>query len=383
MSRRGFGEDAVYFDHAGECQDARYHRGCPGRWRGAVSLGFGPDGKRARKKVSGKTRTEVKDKLKELHAELEAGVRADRSYTLDKAVADWMSEGLDGRSASTLSLYRFALKPVLALIGSRPLSQLTAHEVRAALVSLAEGRSTRTVAIAHNALTRAIRHAEANDHVRRNVAALAARPKGQRTRPSKALTLDQAKAVVAAARETRLHAYVVLSLTTGARTEELRALRWDHVDLDAGTVALWRSVRGQSEVKTEKSRRTLALSPSAVQALREHRKRQGEDKLAAGPLWRDNGLVFCSTVGTPLDHHNVLRAFKRICRRAGIGENWAPRELRHSFVSIMSAAGTPVEEIARLAGHSTSRTTEAVYRKELRPVLTRGAEVMDAVLAWS
>ena len=66
------------------------------------------------------------------------------------------------------------------------------------------------------------------------------------------------------------------------------------------------------------------------------------------------------------------------CRSAAkIGENWTPRELRHSFVSLMSSTGVPVEEIARIAGHSSTRTTEVVYRRELRPILTTGAEAMD------
>jgi hypothetical protein len=68
MSRRGFRDDAIYFDHSGDCRDARYHKGCPGRWRGAVSLGYGPDGKRIRRKVGGRTKQEVKDKLEALHA---------------------------------------------------------------------------------------------------------------------------------------------------------------------------------------------------------------------------------------------------------------------------------------------------------------------------
>jgi integrase len=69
--------------------------------------------------------------------------------------------------------------------------------------------------------------------------------------------------------------------------------------------------------------------------------------------------------------------FKRICKDAAIGEDWTPRELRTSFVSLMSNHGVSIEEIARLAGHVTSRTTELVYRKELRPVIQTGATVMD------
>ena len=69
--------------------------------------------------------------------------------------------------------------------------------------------------------------------------------------------------------------------------------------------------------------------------------------------------------------------FRGVCKAAGIGEHWTPRELRHSFVSLMSSSGVPVEEIARIAGHSSSWTTEVVYRRELRPILTTGAKAMD------
>ena len=82
-------------------------------------------------------------------------------------------------------------------------------------------------------------------------------------------------------------------------------------------------------------------------------------------------------MGTQLDAGNVRRQFKGICKAAGIGEDWTPRQLRTSFVSLLSASGVPVEEIARLAGHSRSRTTEVIYRREIRPVLVKGAEVMD------
>jgi hypothetical protein len=92
--RRGYGEDGIYFDHRGDCRDSTHHRTCACRWRGVVSLGFDADGKRIRRKVSGQTRTVVKDKLKELHSELDAGVRTAAGYTVDMALTDWLAEGL-------------------------------------------------------------------------------------------------------------------------------------------------------------------------------------------------------------------------------------------------------------------------------------------------
>ena len=97
---------------------------------------------------------------------------------------------------------------------------------------------------------------------------------------------------------------------------------------------------------------------------------------AAG--WPDNDLVFTTQLGTPLDAANVRRAFRQVAEHAGLkAEEWTPRELRHSFVSLLSSAGLPIEDIAHLVGHANTRTTEKVYRKELRPVLRRGAKAMD------
>jgi site-specific recombinase XerD len=81
--------------------------------------------------------------------------------------------------------------------------------------------------------------------------------------------------------------------------------------------------------------------------------------------------------GTALDAGNVRKMFKRVCTEAGTGDSWTPRELRTSFVSLMSHHGVSIEEIAHLAGHASTRTTEVVHRWELRPVITTGAETMD------
>jgi integrase len=114
-----------------------------------------------------------------------------------------------------------------------------------------------------------------------------------------------------------------------------------------------------------------------VQALREHHKLQAADRLKAGALWQDHGLVFTSSIGMPLDRHNVLREFRKITGAAGLGTNWVPRELRHTFVSLLSSDGMPLEDIAGVVGHKGTLTTETVYRKVIVPELRRGAEVMD------
>jgi integrase len=384
--RRGWGEDSIYFDHSGECRDPDSHRHCLGRWRGVVSLKSGPDGKRRRKKVSGRNKTEVRAKLAELHDELNDGVVSDVGYTVAQAIRDYLADGLPGRAPKTITTQREVLEPLIPIIGNVPLRQLTAADVRSALIKLAATRATRTVSMTHAALVRAIRHAEASDKVRRNVALLVDSPSGRQGRPSRSLTFEQAVALITTAQDYALYAYVVLSLLVGLRTEEARALRWDHVHLDADSglpprVDVWRSVRAHGDVKTSKSRRSLALPTMAVAALTEHRERQASDRLRAGELWQEQGLVFSTTLGTRLDAGNVRRSLHAICRKAGIGENWTPRELRHTFVSLLSDNGMGIEEISRLVGHSSTLVTQTVYRHELRPVVTSGAEMMDRIFA--
>jgi integrase len=386
--------------------DPQRHRHCPGLWRGEITLGYTGDGKRTRRKVSGTTKAAVVDKLRDLHNQLDKGITPKAGYThytVRQAAQDWLAHGLDGRSPKTIKKNQNVLEPILTVIGARKLRDLTAADVRQALAAMAAGYSTAAVTMGHLALKRAIRHAEANDLVSRNVATLADTPKGQVGRPSKSLTLDQAIAVINAAailpvmelrpglKDVRrpaalMHAYIVLSLLAGIRTEEARALRWQHVDLDGDPaasppvpphVAVWRSVRAHGDTKTERSRRTLALPQLAVQSLRALRETQADERLTAGHNWQDTGLVFTTHHGVALDAGNVRKMFKRVCYEAGIGDTWTPRELRTSFVSLMSHRGVSIEEIARLVGRTSTRTTEIVYRRELRPVITTGAEIMD------
>jgi len=409
-ARRRRGEDGISFEHRGPCRDPERHRHCRGLWRGEITLGYTGDGKRARRKVSGKTKAAVVDKLRELHTDLRQGVvpkTGYANYTVRQAADEWLAHGLDGRSAKTIKKNQNMLEPILKLTGTRRLRELSAADVRQALSAMAAEYSSSAVTMGHLALKRAIRHAEANDLVSRNVATLVDTPKGREGRPSKSLTVEQAVAVIAAARtlpEMELHpglkdvrrpatvmyAYIVLSLLAGLRTEEARALCWQHVNLDGDPqakppvpphVAVWRSVRVHGETKTERSRRTLGLPQLAAEGLRALLESQAEERLLAGERWRETGLVFTTSLGAALDAANVRKMFKRVCRLAEVGDDWTPRELRTSFVSLMSHRGVSIEEIARLVGHSSTRTTEVVYRRELRPVITTGAEIMDEIFA--
>ena len=368
---------------------------------GAITLGYDGKGSRQRLKRRGRTKEIVKDRLKKAVAELEAGIETSDDYTVENAVRDWLARGTKGLSAKTINDYTsLAESNLIPFIGARKLKSLTADNVEDWLEGRAPHLTTRTMMAIHSILRRTIRRAQARDKVMRNVATLVDTPEGKKDgRPSKAMTLDQAMNVMEHAQSDPLHAYVVLSFMTGVRTEEARALLWSHVVAwvpdaeewrpvaevgfrhEKFAVYVWRSVREDGDTKTEDSRRTLEIPDDVAGALKEHHTGQAKQRLEAGAAWHDKDLVFCTSVGTPLDAANVRRSFRRITKAAGLGDNWTPRELRHSFVSIMSDNGVPIEQIADLVGHKTTVVTQKVYRHQLKPVISTGATAMNAIFA--
>jgi integrase len=379
--RRSRGDGGLYWSEARQ------------RWIAEVTVGYTPAGKRIYRRGSGRTKTEAKAKLREVIRDHEDGLTiASDGYTVADAVNDWLTYGLPGRSAHTIEKYGHLCRGhIIPGLGARKLRDLTATDVDRWLAARATQISTRTLREVYACLNRATNRAMARDKVKRNVVALCGIPAGRPGRPSRSLTLDQAKALLRAAEQSRLRAYVVVSLMTGARTEELRALTWAHVDLDGRPVAnppvppsiqVWRSVRAGGDTKTRKSRRTLALPRRCVDALRWQRAANSRARDAAGNRWAERGLVFPSATGAELDAANVRRAFRRVAKLAGLDERaWTPRELRHSFVSLLSDSGMTLEAIADLVGHSGTSVTEKVYRHQLRPVLLDGAVEMDRIFS--
>ena len=361
------------------------------RWIAEATVGYRPNGKRIVKRGSGKTKTEAKRKLKEILRDYHDGtVTNTPNYTVEDAVKDFLRFGLGGRSKATVEYYTsLANTHVIPDLGRRKARELTATEVDVWLASKTKVLSTRSLRGIRSVLLRSLKRAQARDVVKRNVVQLCDVPEGRAGRPSKSLTTTQAEAIIKASETSPLHAHIVLSLLVGARTEEMRALRWARVDLigqpEANppvppTIEIWRSVRAKGETKTQKSRRTLALPARAVEAVAAHGETQNKMPAQLGLEWTDDDLVFETRTGTELNANNVRREYRNVVRSAGLDpKEWTPRELRHSFVSLLSDAGVPIEQIARLVGHSSTAVTERVYRHQIRPVIEGGAEAMDRI----
>jgi len=375
------------------------------RFVGSLSLGTRPDGSRIRPEVRGHSIAEVAAKLDRLRRDYDNGIDLGDKYTVAQAASDFLANGTRQLAPATIAQLRFhAERWIIPGLGHAKVKKLRADDVDTWLNAMAEELSPTSVKRRLSTLRRIIRFAEAHNHVERNVALLIDPPRGKgQGRPGQAFTLEQVHALFDASRGRPIGAYIALSAFTGIRTEEARPLEWEHthlnpvkgqicscgrehqeVMLDGNPlpphVEIWRSVRGGGETKTPGSRRTVALPEPVVEILADHQVRQQKWRAQHGLRSAGITYVFGTRCDTIPKAGVIRRQFRAVVAEARIAGSWTPRDLRHTFVSIMSDRGARVELIADLVGHKDIATTWIVYRHQLRPVIAKGADLMDSVL---
>lgn len=382
--RRDRGDGTLFYDQARD------------RWVAALDLGQDPEtGRRRRVKVSAPTKTEARERLVGLQDEYRrTGTVGRQDVTVEAIVRDLLaSPPASWRSPNTLDANTDHGDRIIAKIGRVRLARLTVGQVETMLRKMAaDGYARRTIAGTRSILAQAIRRAERNGIVGRNVALIAELPAAPR-RDAKAMTPDQVAALLRLDLSPWWRALISAAVMTGLRPGELLGLRWDDVDLKARLLRVrqtLRQSRGQGRnglvgagLKTQRSRRTLRMPAPVAAALTVLRREQAADRLRLGQYYADSGLVFADSAGLPRWPQAVRREFRQVCKRAGIGEDWTPHELRHTFVSQLSDAGVDIDDIADLVGHTTSRTTADVYRHQLADKLGTAATVFDRLYGMS
>jgi integrase len=366
-----------------------------GSYVGQLSLGRDPQTHRRRRspKVHAATAEACWDLLDEMRGELNrTGTVAPRDVTVGMVLADLLaSPPAEWASPLTLRGNADRIGRIAAVLGSVKVQRLTVGQVERMLRDMAAaGAAGDSIRRARALLARAIRRAQRDGLVHRNAAELAEVPRGT-VRKSRAMTLAQVRALLAADLSPWWRAYIVTALTCGLRPGELLGLRWADVDLADGALRVrvcLKALPGPdgkralvlADLKTDRSRRTMALPRDAAVVLRALKAQQAKDRLRYGADWTDSGLVFAAGHGGPRWPQDVRREFARLCERAGLGAGWHPHETRHTWVSVLSDAGVDIEDIADAAGHVTSSVTRNVYRHQLADKLTRAPAAMDAIL---
>ena len=368
-----------------------------GRYVGRYTV-HTPDGPK-RKTIYGRKYKEVEKKLAEARGDAARGIVFDaENVTLEQWLERWLEDVVKpNKTHRTYATHRQQVRShISSAVGRMKLEALRKAHVDRLYndllrpqpegASLAPSSVRRVHAVLHAALEEAVR----SDLIPRNPAAHATKPKVFQ-KEVEPLNANQAKALLEAARGDRHEALYVLCLTAGLRQGEALGLKWSDIDLDAGTLRVNRQLQRVrrdgdrsgtlvfSEPKNA-SRRAVGLPLRAVQALRDHRKRQLEEKLRGSSEWQDDGLVFTNSKGTPLEAQNIVnRSFKPLLARAGL-PSIRFHDLRHSCLSLLAQRGEPIRDLQALAGHATAAFTLQRYTHHYDSSAKRTADTMDDIL---
>jgi len=376
-SRRAKGEGSVYKTRSG-------------KWVASVDLGW-VNGKRRRRTFQGDTHAEALRKASEFNGQKSRGRQlASEKLTVEDYLTTWLTERIPGTiSARTEEMYARIVRLYLTrYLGKIRLIRLTPNDVSAMMIAMGkEGLSPSTKRIARSVLRRALRMAEQDGLVTRNVAAIAEGPKMDH-REGRTLTKEQARVFLEACKGNRLGVAYSLALTLGLRRGEIIGLKWSDIDLQDGEVTL--TIRRQlvrdktglhfNDLKTKGSRRTLHLSTPLVDLLERHHHRQEAEALIRGEARQNSeNLIFTSTVGTPLDPEDFGKGVPAITKKAGLG-HWSIHELRHSCASLLFAADVPLEAVADQLGHSSIHVTKDVYVHLLPGAREKTSRAMEDLL---
>lgn len=380
--KRGHGEGTIY-------------RRKDGRWIAQITVDYDPKtGKTRRVTLYGKTRQQVQAKLDELRRQLQEGLFVEpNKITLGQWLDRWMRVYQKPKVAPTTYEMRQRLiqRHILPALGDVPLVKLRPSDLQELYTAkLDAGLSSQTVRHIHNILNPALKQAMREGLIARNVAQAVSPPKLVRTQEMRPLTREEVRQFLTAIRGDRLFAAFFLEMATGLRRGELLGLKWEDLDLTKGTLQVRRSLvrirqdDGRSklvfrEPKTAKSRRLIPLPEEAVKVLKEHRRRQAEERLRLGSLYQDHGLVFCTEDGRPIGPRNFIRRCTALLRKAGV-EHTRFHNLRHTFATLLLEMDEHPKVVQEILGHSRITQTLDTYSHILPGLKERAAAKMNDIL---
>ncbi|WP_225080674.1 site-specific integrase [Streptomyces sp. CoT10] len=365
------------------------------RWEAAGYV-LAPGNTRRRVRVYGTTRKEALAKLTEKIAASNRGLPAPSAqgslaayltYWLENVAVHHLRENTHTRYTTCVNRY------LIPGLGKKKLTKLTAKDVRTWLNQLRttcqcctrgiDARRDRpcccaigqcchkllsplTLTYIHSVLKSALEHAVREEEIPRNVArnVRTGTPRPRRFEP---LTADEARQLLTAAQGHRLHALFELALHTGLRKGELLGLRWEDLDLDAGTAAIRRTLQRTSTgglttlpTKTRASERRIALPTRCLQSLKLHHEQQQREREGAGTTWQHSGHVFTTPQGRPIDPTNLTRTFATLLCKAGL-RRVRFHDLRHSTATLLLEQSVELVVIKELLGHAHIGVTATVY----------------------
>jgi integrase len=352
--------------------------------------------RRQRSKGGFRTKREAQAALSEALAAYRAGTLVEASrLTFGVFLDEWLPTMAANLEPNTHEVYgHYARAYIKPRLGHMRLQQLTATNLRALYTELAasggrsgQGLKPKTVKNVHTLIHRALEDAVDQGLVTRNVAALrSARPPKLERVERGVWSPEDLRRFLRAMEADRLAALWLLLATTGLRRSEALGLPWRAIDLESGQLTIVQklvTIAGKPTIrlgtKSPAGRRSIALDPATVAALKAHRARQLQERLARGEPWQDHDLVFTREDGTPLRPTQLTRMFARLARKAGL-PSLTLHGLRHTYATASLQAGVPVKVVSERLGHANTAITSDLYQHVLRAMDAEAANTVARLI---
>jgi len=353
-----------------------------GLWCAQVSL----DGRRLTKYA--KTQRECRGWIKEMIAKIDGGLTFEATLmTMERFFELWLNGKELSRRPGTVENYRKVTSSyILPKIGQMRLQDLTpTHITQLYLLLKEEGKGARSVQAVHVILHCALKQAVREGLLGRNPVDAVDRPRVEQTE-TQILNEEQARQLLVIASGSLYETVFCLALISGMRKGELLGLKWSDLDLKKGTILVQRQLQlikpeGYILVppKTKAGKRQIKLGQGMLAKLENHRKNQEVLKAAAGDKWKENDLIFTSSIGTYMDQSRVHKEFKRLLTKAGLPD-LRFHDLRHTSLSFLLENGTPVNTVQQRAGHSKASVTIDIYGHALAGSQNQAADRIDELV---
>jgi integrase len=359
-----------------------------GLWAASITV----DGKR--RVFYGKTQREAKDKRGDFLQAVTRGVSVDaKKQTVEEFLVRWLEDSQkQSVRPRTYERYEEVVRlHIVPMLGKYQLQKLSPEHVQSLYArKLEAGFSETTVHHIHNVLHKALKTAMKWGLIPRNVCELVDAPRKARFE-GQALTVEQARRLLVAARGHRMEALFHLELATGMRRGEIMGLKWQDINFEKGLLRVQRILsrvpsklpgKGyvEAEVKTAKSRRTIVVAPFALEMLKRHRERQAIERAAAGDAWEEHDYVFCTAIGTHLNPtRDILDVLKALLKEAGLPDIRF-HDLRHSVASLLFEENMHPKVVQEILGHSNISITLDVYSHMLPTMQSDAPGRLDDLL---
>ncbi len=370
-----------------------------GRWEARFTIGRDPGtGRQIQRSVYGATQQEVRKKLAEAVAALDAGNYFEPSkMTLGRWVEIWLQEYMGDKKYLTVKHYKAQCRAhIVPSLGAVKLSELTTPQIQSFYNGLQRGgMAAKSVRNVHGILTKCLSTAVQVGYLRDNPASRVTLPKVEK-KEIRPLSDEQVKAFLTVSAGDEYEIILKTILFTGLREAEATGLTWDCIDFKAGTIKVCKQLQKRPQqdggftfapLKNNKTR-IIKPAPFVLSLLERRRREQVEQRFRAGELWtgwsnaeeRKTALVFTTATGGNLSPQTVYNHYKKLARKIGAPDSRV-HDLRHTFAVLSLQNGDDVKTVQGNLGHSTAAFTLDVYGHVSERMKEDSAARMEAYIA--